>query len=161
MRVITLGIGSDKLAKNLWPESTLKTATSLQLPKSWKDQYDKVFAYQALQRVSNAAVNSTLANWFNVLKPGGELHLFVPSLEWVAREILAEEPSVLMLVHIFGPQADEETFWLSGFTMRRLWVDMEDVGFAVTTAKVGYYSMVIGDKDVQAEQHYIVGRKPE
>ena len=38
---------------------------------------------------------------------------------------------------------------------------MEDVGFAVTTAKVGYYSMVIGEKDVQAEQHYIVGRKPD
>jgi hypothetical protein len=114
-----------------------------------------------LQRVSNAAVNTTLKNWLHVLKPGGELHLFVPSLEWVAREILAETPSVLMLIHIYGPQADENTFWLSGYTMRRLRVDMEDVGFAVTTAKVGYYSMVIGEKDVQAEQHYVVGRKPD
>lgn len=120
-----------------------------------------MFAYQALQRVSNAAVNKTLKNWFHVLKPGGELHLFVPSLEWVAREILAEEPSVLMLIHIYGSQHDEDNFWLSGYTMRRLRVDMEDVGFAVTTAKVGYYSMVIGDKDVQAEQHYVVGRKPD
>ena len=97
----------------------------------------------------------------NVLKPGGELHLFVPSLEWVAREILAEDPSVLMLIHIFGPQNDEMGFWLSGFTMRRLRVDMEDVGFAVATAKVAYYSMMIGGKDVQAEQHYVVGRKPD
>jgi len=118
-----------------------------------------VFAYQALQRVSNAAVHNTLKNWRHVLKPGGELHLFVPSLEWVAREILNEDPSVLTLVHIFGPQNDENTFWLSGYTMRRLRVDMEDVGFAVVTAKVGYYSMVIGGKDVEAEQHYVVGRK--
>jgi len=118
-----------------------------------------VFAYQALQRVSNAAVHNTLKNWRHVLKPGGELHLFVPSLEWVAREILDEDPSVLTLVHIFGPQNDENTFWLSGYTMRRLRVDMEDVGFAVVTAKVGYYSMVIGGKDVEAEQHYVVGRK--
>lgn len=118
-----------------------------------------MFAYQALQRVSNAAVHNTLKNWRHVLKPGGELHLFVPSLEWVAREILNEDPSVLTLVHIFGPQNDENTFWLSGYTMRRLRVDMEDVGFAVVTAKVGYYSMVIGGKDVEAEQHYVVGRK--
>lgn len=87
--------------------------------------------------------------------------MFVPSLEWVAREILAEEPSVLMLIHIYGPQNNKENFWLSGYTMRRLRVDMEDVGFAVTTAKVGYYTMVIGEKDVSAEQHYVVGRKPD
>jgi len=145
----------------LWPGSILKTATSLQFPEGWAKKYDKVFAYQALQRVSNAAVNTTLKNWFNVLKPGGELHLFVPSLEWVAREILAEDPSVLMLVHIFGPQRDEETFWLSGYTMRRLRVDMEDAGFHVTTAKVGYYSMVVGGKDISAEQHYVVGARPD
>lgn len=87
--------------------------------------------------------------------------MFVPSLEWVAREILAEEPSVLMLIHIYGAQRDEDTFWLSGYTMRRLRVDMDDVGFTVETAKVGYYSMVIGDQDVSAEQHYVVGRKPD
>lgn len=111
--------------------------------------------------MSNAAVHTTLKNWYHVLKPGGELHLFVPSLEWVAREIMAEDPSVLMLIHIFGPQSDEEGFWLSGFTMRRLRVDMDDVGFEVITAKVGYYSMIIGEQEVQAEQHYVVGRKPD
>lgn len=85
----------------------------------------------------------------------------MPSLEWVAREILAEDPSPMMLVHIFGPQATEEGFWLSGFTMRRLRIDMDDVGFHVITAKVAEYEMVIGGTEFTAEQHYIVGRKPD
>lgn len=102
-----------------------------------------------------------MKNWLRVLKPGGELHIWVPSLEWVAREILAEEPSVLMLVHIFGPQADESGFWLSGFTMRRLRVDFDDLDLQVVTARTAYYSMVVGGQDVKAEQHYVVGRKPD
>lgn len=129
------------------------------LPKGWKNQYDVILAYQVLNRVSNAAVHNTLLNWRNALKMGGELHLFVPSLEWVAREILNEEPSPLMLVHIFGVQNTEENFWLSGHTMRRLRVDMPDAGFAVAAAKVGYYSMVIQGQEFTAEQHYVVGRK--
>ena len=162
MKVLTLGIGSEKLAKNLWGEAgTIKTTKSLTLPKGWKEQYDVILAYQVLQRVSNAAVLTTLRNWRNALKPGGELHIFVPSLEWVAREILNEEPSPMMLIHIFGVQNTEENFWLSGFTMRRLRVDLPDAGFAVKTAKVGYYSMNIQGVEFQAEQHYIVGRKVE
>ena len=161
MRVLTVGTGSEKLAKELWPESTLKIATSLQFPKGWGGQYDIVLAYRALQRVPNAAVNKTLKNWYHVLKPGGELHLFVPSLEWASREILNENPSPMTFITIFGTQMNEETFWLSGYTMRRLRVDMEDVGFKVEVAKVGYHSEIINEQEFQAEQHYVVGRKPD
>jgi predicted SAM-dependent methyltransferase len=114
-----------------------------------------------LQRVSNAAVHDTLLNWRNVLKVGGELHIMVPSLEWMAREILNEDPSPMMLVHIFGVQSTPEDFWLSGYTMRRLRVDMEDAGFAVEAAKVGYYTMNISGQEHTAETHYVLGRKTD
>jgi hypothetical protein len=131
------------------------------LPKGWKDQYDTILAYQQLQRVTNAAVMDTLKNWRNALKPGGELHIFVPSLEWACREILNEETSPMTFIHINGVQNNEENFWLSVFTMRRLRVDLPDAGFEVVTAKVGYYSMVIEGQEFRAEQHYVVGRKVE
>jgi len=119
-----------------------------------------VFAHNALQRASNFAAVDILKSWYHVLKPNGELHVFVPSMEWAAREILSEDPSPLTLIQLYGTQQNEDNFWLSGHTLRRLRIDMEEAGFTVEAAKVGYYVMSVNGKDERAEEHYVLGRKP-
>lgn len=81
-------------------------------------------------------------------------------MEWAAREILSEDPSPLTLIQLYGTQQNEDNFWLSGHTLRRLRIDMEEAGFTVEAAKVGYYVMSVNGKDERAEEHYVLGRKP-
>jgi hypothetical protein len=160
VKVLTVGIGASQITKDLWEKPAITNLTgSLQGKKKDGRKFDAVVSFMALQRVANGAVHETLKSWRHVLRPGGELHLFVPSLEWAARELLAEDPSPLLLSHMYGLQLKEEQYWLSGHTLRRIRVDIDHVNMTVEAARVGYYSMDVGDTTYRAEQHYVLARK--
>ncbi len=160
MKVLTVGIGAEQIAKDLWENPKITNLTgSLQGKKRDGRKYDAVCSFMALQRVPNGVVHETQKSWSHVLILGGELHLFVPSLEWVAREILAEDPSPLLLSHMYGLQLEEAQYYLSGHTLRRIRVDLDAVGMSVEAARVGYYSMLVGEVEYKAEQHYVMARK--
>ena len=143
----------------MWMKAKVKNLNgSIEPNKYHKKKYDAVIAYHALQRTINANVVQLIKSWKRCLKPEGELYIFVPSLEWAAREILAEDPSSLLLVHIFGDQGDENHYHLSGHTLRRLRVDLTRAGMKVTSAKTGYYISGLGGKEYRAEQHVVTAR---
>ena len=161
MKVLALGAGAIEIAENnLWPGADVERPSwnIYAPPKKHNRKYARILAYFVLPRVANLAVVDTLSRWRGLLQPGGELHVHVPSAEWFAREILnPQQPSPFALQHLFGLQVDEDSFYLSAFTLGRLRQDMDAAGLAVEYARVYPYQFSVNETTYQAEQHHVKG----
>ncbi|MDH5507631.1 MAG: hypothetical protein OEZ02_10455 [Anaerolineae bacterium] len=163
MKALAFGDGAQQHAQhNLWPRAEIETPSwnLYDPPKTANRRYERMLAYFVLQRVANLAVVDILKKWRALLKPGGELHVHVPSAEWFARQILdPQQPSPFALQHLFGLQLNEASFNLSAFTLLRLRQDCEKAGLAVREAKSYAYQIAINGQVYQAEQHHVIGVK--
>ncbi len=153
-RVLALGVkAASNVAKSLFGED---------VPVDYMDKvpgrgkYDAIVSYHHLQRVSHRDTEDTLKEMQYRLKEGGELHLFVPSLEWVAREILKPNPHPMWKIHLFGNQYSDKQTHLNGFTMMELRNVIDDC-FNVTHATLGEYTTELNGENYAAEQYYLRG----
>lgn len=123
-------------------------------------RFDGVFASHVLEHFPYYMTQDVLTEWAKLLKDGGELHIVVPSLEWAAREVLAETPNPGVLPHMFGGQTTQWDCHFTMFTMRKLRSDLQKAGLHVVSAASGPYLIRVGanpdgsDRTVEAEQHY-------
>lgn len=159
-----LVIGSEADAEQVvqipgWEPAVYVVHDLTPLPEEFGGAFDGCLVMNQWQRVGFWESENALRRWVECLVPGGELRVVVPSLEWGARQVLADMPSGAVLPHIFGSQTGNGEFHLSGFTMRRLRVLMERCGLRVEHANTGQYTIEIDGKAVQADQHYVMGRK--
>lgn len=173
MKALVIG-GTEKEAKTLWKDAEVETmdanpenkATYTRdaqtMPEELYERYDVVLASHVLEHVPYWEVHKVLAEWAKVLKPGGEMHVIVPSLEWAAQQIAIEEkPSPALLQHLHGGIDTPWNIHLCSFTMRALRSVFEMAGLAVVRARTGPYHIMAYDKEYMAEQHYICGIKKE
>jgi trans-aconitate methyltransferase len=125
------------------------------------EKFDIVFASHVLEHFPWFATEEVLKTWVNTLLPGGELHIVVPSLEWVADQvIMQEQPSKALLPHLFGGLIDEYDVHVTAFTMRYLRAKIEKVGLNCIKAITTNYPIVAGGEVLTSEQHYAVGKLP-
>jgi predicted SAM-dependent methyltransferase len=129
------------------------------LPKKLKGTLDGIFASHVLEHFSYLMTEKVLRHWVDYIKDGGTLHVVVPSWEWAAREVLSENPSPALFGHCFAGNVNEWDVHLCMFTMRNLRRLFEKVGLSVIIARTGVYHIRYGDKEFEAEQHYICGVK--
>ncbi len=118
---------------------------------------DGVFASHVLEHFSYWVEMSVLAGWAACLKPGGVLHIVVPSLEWCARQILSDHPSKALLGTLYAGQTTQWDVHLNGFTMRKLRSMFERLGLNVIRARSGKFRINVIDEIHESEQHYIAG----
>jgi predicted SAM-dependent methyltransferase len=131
------------------------------LPEELEGQIDGILASHVLEHFPYWQTTNVLRSWAKALKPGGEIHIVVPSLEWAAKEILADQPSKAVLPHLYAGQTSPWDVHLTGFTIRMLRNLLELAGFKVTRARSNSYRIKIGDEIMEAEQHYCLGVKPK
>ncbi len=129
------------------------------LPQELHETLDGIFASHVLEHFSYWNTEKILRHWVDYIKDGGSLHVVVPSWEWEAREVLSENPSPALFGHSFAGNVNEWDKHLCMFTMRNLRRLFEKVGLNVIIAKTGIYHLRFGDKEYEAEQHYICGIK--
>jgi predicted SAM-dependent methyltransferase len=153
MRVLVIGENAIPFAREIWQEAEIETSTIE--PGKKRTDYDSLLAYMVLQRVPYRDVLKIIKGWVEVLKPGGELTVMVPSLEWAAVQVLSKERSPVLLVHLFGGQDNPERFHHSGFTMLDVRSLCSRAGVAVTHAATGEYTI---DENV-CEMHTVRGIK--
>ena len=133
------------------------------IPEELLGKYDHVLASHVLEHFPWFDTIAVLTNWRGLLKPQGRLHVVVPSLEWVAEQILAEHPSKAVLPHLHAGITTPWDVHLASFTMRHLRASFENAGFAVVRARTGDYPIRVGaDSEGQdiievAQQHYACG----
>lgn len=127
------------------------------LPPELFGKFDGVLASHVLEHFSYWRTIEVLKSWGSLLKPGGELHILVPSLEWAARQILSEQPSPATISHLYAGQTTPWDVHLNGFTMRKLRQLFEHIGLNVRIARTAPYPIRAADGNVyEAEQHYVV-----
>lgn len=171
MKVLEIGPSTKPQAPALWPDAEIDTldanpeihatfcCDALYMPEQTYGQYDHIFASHVLEHFHYADTVRVLQEWGKALKPGGHLHIIVPSLEWAARQVLAEHSSPALMGHLYAGQVNEWDFHKAGFTMRHLRAYMEHAGYAVIAANTGRYLIAAGGKNHEAEQHYMRGVK--
>lgn len=133
-------------------------ADAANMPPELYGKLDGLLASHVLEHFSYWNTNKVLAGWIKCLKPGGEIHILVPSLEWAARQVLSENPSPAIYAQLYAGQVNQWDRHDTGFTMRKLRQLFQVEGVNVHTAKTGIYHIRVGNLgEFEAEQHYIAG----
>lgn len=120
--------------------------------------YDVILAGTTLATVEFQEFGGSLATLAGLLVENGQLHVYMPSLDWAMREVLGGRISPGMFLHLWGTPDHKircafrlidlrELFWSSGLATARADTVPYDV------AKSG-----AGDV-LRAEMHYLVGFK--
>lgn len=92
---------------------------------------DRIYSSHALEHISKHDIARTLREWKRVLKPGGELELLVPDLEWCVRHWLSRQTTGWEMDIIFGHQAHEGEYHKTGFTKKIVTKYLIDARFNV------------------------------
>ena len=176
LRVLDVGSGPDSNAKRYWPDATVLTLDAdpdtnpdvlgdlFHVPEP-DASFDRILLSHVLEHVEYKRATDALTEMARLLAPGGELHVFVPSLEWAARQILSEKMSPATIMHIYGLQSTPWQYHKAGFTLMALRGVVSASGLNVAVARRAIYKIVGSDAqgkpyEFEAEQHYVVGVKP-
>lgn len=178
MRVLDVGSGSKEIARKHFPEAEviisldIDPATepdvladiTLPLPADYWAQFDVVHLSHVLEHINWAQVIGTLRNLRELLKPGGELHIYVPALEWAAMEILKPKASNVLMSHLYGSQSSPWQYHRSGYTLPMLRQLMALVGLTVIQAgqsKLGIrWAQGEEVENYTSLQNVVVARRP-
>lgn len=79
-------------------------------------EFDIVFSSHTLEHFSVAEVPDIMDEWTRILKPGGEMRLMLPNLEWAARQIMNGEVDNNVMNVLYGKQSYDLNYHKVGFT---------------------------------------------
>jgi predicted SAM-dependent methyltransferase len=92
---------------------------------------DAIFCAHALEHVPFGDTDGVLAEFLRVLRPGGELTVVVPNMEWVAGVWSHDGDRRYALQVAFGNQDHEGEFHKTGWKPLWLYGDLQGAGFEV------------------------------
>jgi hypothetical protein len=171
MKVLEIGPNRTPKAQAIFPEADIETmdinpevkatytCDSRYMPKELYNRFDAVVASHILEHIPFWETNNALEEWGKVLKGGGMLHVFVPSLEWVATQVLSEKMSRAVLPHLHGGLVTRWDIHLASFTMRTLRANLESSGYGVVHAQTMPLPIMIAGEPMKSEEHYVIAQK--
>jgi SAM-dependent methyltransferase len=169
--VLEIGPGKKPQAHLIFPKAHITTldidttvpadihADARHLPDSLHGQFDVVFASHVLEHFPAHETLEVLKEWVKALRPMGQLHVIVPSLEWAAEEILSEQPSPALIGHLYSDSTTPWNVHRTGFTLPMLRHYVRAAGLSVIMAGSGLYPIQHAGQVYRAEQHYVIGVK--
>lgn len=123
------------------------------LPAELCDRFDIVYCSHVMEHIDRLKVLPTLQNLSRALRDRGELWVVVPSLEWVAREILNGRDGLHIQGHIFGGQATPWDYHRVGFTLLGLRQSLEVVGLVTRKAYQSPFEIEVSINDQKHIYH--------
>jgi hypothetical protein len=134
------------------------------VPLPFKDgEFQAVWMHHFYHKISWRWAGPFLVECVRVLadKDDALLHIFVPSIRWLAKQFWQEtlEPHVKPM--LFGEQSSEFDVGRNAFSMQELRIMFDQAGLAVIKAKVGAMDIQVEEETYQAEQLYVAGVKNE
>jgi len=122
-----------------------------------EDCYDAILAAHVLEHFGWYRIKDVLEGWVKLLKPGGELYVIVPSLEWACSN--SEKYPFQVQPHLFGGQLTEWQIHKCMFTGPLLTAFFHRVGLeSIVLATTPYTFLCLGER-VDAEEHHVRGIK--
>jgi SAM-dependent methyltransferase len=148
-KVLEIGPGHNPQAQRIWEGAVVETMdmdetanpthlhNANSIPEELHGQYDIVFASHVLEHFSYKDTATVMQEWAKALKPGGEMHLVVPSLEWCAREVLepTQGKSLTVLIMLYGGHNNPWDFHMVGFTVRHLRALCDQIGIRIQSRR--------------------------
>lgn len=137
MKVLALGVGGKDFAESLLEGVEKVTLEAADL-KPIHNDFDLLIAFHTLNRIPYPEAQTTLKNWVGALKPGGEILLIIPSLEWAAKQILhTETPSPALQAHLFGGQRNQREVLKGAYTLLQVRDMCQQAGIKITHVTTG------------------------
>ena len=164
-RIVELTVEKNTLAEQLYPDIEIELRNpynyvGAELP--YEDgELDGIFTHFILTNVAYRRTQAVVNDWVRCLRPGGLLHVLVPSFEWLAKAILQEQIPLHVRPLLFGTQHSQHHIAMNALTMLDLRVLFRQAGLTVIKARVKIFQVQIGDETLDAEQIYIAGEKNE
>jgi len=137
MKILAVGTDAAGVARELFGEGDIESTPLL--PGKKRTEYDALLSYMVLPKVSFRDADKVFKSWLEALKPGGELVILIPSLEWAAKQVFTTPRSPVFMMHLFGVQDKPGESYLSGYTLLDLRSICFRAGLAVTHASTGEY----------------------
>lgn len=173
-RCLDVGSGPESIAKSHFPNmevTRLDADPALNpdvvhditqpLPEALRGQFDLVYLSHVLEHIEWRSVVAVLANLHAALVPGGRLLVLVPSLEWVAEQVLSERPSPLINPYLFGRQINPWQYHKSGFSLMLLRQVFRLSGYVEEYVGRSPLEMSVGDKVYHVLQNVGLARASE
>lgn len=119
--------------------------------------FDIILVGMLLAGVDYNDLTTKLFAWASLLNTNGELHAFMPSAEWAAREILGGQLEKPVLFQLYGTPDVPRRSILTLLAMRELF---ENCGLIVRVAETQEYPIARKDDTgdtILSDRHYLVG----
>ncbi len=167
MKVLEIGGGPEPKAHNIWKDAEI---TSLDADVQYNPdiladagnlelstQYDVVFASHVLEHFLWARIGEVFKSWVDLVKPGGEIYIIVPSLEWVT--LIAKTEPFVVQGHLLGGHTTEWDIHKCMFTKPMLEALFKTAGLTIETSCFEEYIYMCFDTSVLAYEIHVRGRK--
>jgi len=167
MKILEIGGGPEPKAHKYWKDAEITTldadkqynpdiladAGKLNLPT----QYDAIFASHVLEHFFWAGIETVFSNWVKHVKPGGEMYIIVPSLEWVTTT--AKLQPFIVQPHLIGGHTTKWDVHKCMFTKPMLESLFEKSGLTIESSCFEKYIFVCIDTLIPADEIHVRGRK--
>jgi len=129
------------------------------LPEELCGQFDIVFCSHNLEHIDRNSVIGTVRNMSAALKNMGELWLIVPSLEWVAKEILQHRDGLHVQGLLYGAQNHQWDYHRSAFTLNALRMVVEVCGLLIRKAYQAPFTLIFENRNWEAIQNIVIAAR--
>lgn len=129
------------------------------LPEEYRGKFDLVFCSHVLEHIDRRDVIQTLRNVASGLKNLGELWIIVPSLDWLAKEILKHRDGTHVQGLLYGAQRNEWDYHRSAFTLNALRVIVEICGLMIRKAYQAPFTLMMDGKEWEAIQNIVIAAR--
>lgn len=151
--------------KDFYPDDnvTLYNPLATQLvPFRFEDEeFHAVWAHHTFQYIPWRYSGLVFKEMVRVLEnaPDALIHIFVPSIRWIAKQWWQEDVPPSVRPMLFGEQSGQFDIARNAYTLREFRAMFDQAGLAVVKAKTGIMELEIQGEPYQAEQIYIAGLK--
>jgi len=158
-KAYAIGPDSEAVAAHLFPDFEIVVCDGMP-----SEPAERVLLNGVLQYMTFSAALAVLTRSAELVTPGGELHVIVPSVDWAARELIKPHPSPAAEFILWGKQYQGDDLYHSGWTISHLRTYITKVGCVVREAKaIDAYWTLLGpdgrEEEVPVKLNYVVGVK--
>jgi hypothetical protein len=151
--------------QDFYPDSEVVLYNPLKtqlVPFRFEDEsFEAVWAHHTFHYIPWRWTGPVFMEMVRVLKdqPDALIHIFVPSIRWLAKQFWQDSVNPAVKPLLFGEQSGEFDIARNAMTLREYRAMFDQAGLAVIKAKVGVMDLEIEGEVHHAEQIYIAGVK--
>jgi len=105
------------------------------------DEFDLVFSSHVLEHFPRAKWQSVLHEWMRIVKPGGDIMLSLPNIEWAIKNFDPKSKDVMNV--LYGAQSYPEDFHYTGLTPEIIKLEFTKNKFKLINEEHSGYNMIL------------------